>query len=247
MNNENWFSALLQKHMRAKEMNPTEFAKWLGAPRETVVGWLEGYSRPDVYRLEKVLARLGGDIRRALPDYRPEPVESTGPPEEPVLGIVQGGSLTYADDGPIKHVTAWPDLWRQSPLWGQTDPVQTAHGWRDVVLLEIAGDSMEPDYKHGELVACRRPKDPLMLQDGTPCIFETDEGLTFKLLRWTADMSAVVGEPINRAHPFIVFAGPQLKRLRIPFVVLGTLDPGTSSRTAPKDLSKIKGIRKGIR
>lgn len=228
-------------------------ARRLGEARNTLERWgtVEGqFPKFDV--AAKILREFGGDLRRAFPDWQPAPAAAI--PELPVLGYVQAGVMTFADvSEPIRTISVSPDLWRESPLWNQTNPVmlrnhehkQERH---EVVLLQIVGDSMEPTYPAGLIIACRSPKDPTMLQDGTPCIFRNNEGQTFKTLRWATDGSEVafIGEPINPAHRRIVFH--RSKDVEILFVVVGKLDLGIGqSRTTPKSLDRIPGVSRGMK
>jgi hypothetical protein len=81
---------------------------------------------------------------------------------------------------------------------------------------------MYPEYQHGQYIACRSPKDPQLLQTGTPCVFQEGDSFTFKVLRRT-QRGDIIGQPINTNHDLIIF---DKQRLRIPYIVLGKIDPG---------------------
>lgn len=219
-----WFLDLLIKGRKLAGTR-VRLAQILGVTGPTVIAWESG-SMPGITHVEKLINYLGGDIMRALPEWQPETTPEI--PTMRVAGRVAAGAVTWTEGRTVKRVSAWPALWKNSRYWPLTNPVQTPHGIEQVVLLEVYGNSMEPEYSSGEIIACRVPKDVNDLPEGTPVIIRDEDGETFKLLRRAID-GTVIGEPINRRdHHMIVFK--HSRDLRVPFVVVGKLDPGVSGK-----------------
>ena len=209
-----WFADAMVSAL-AQAGSVTALADKARIPRSSIDSWADG-SLPNAEYVERILAFVGGDIRRALPGYEfrvGEDVAASMSVE--VLGQVAAGSVTM--EGTKRYtVEVAGNSWRTSRFWPLT------HG--RVVFLEVAGDSMTPDYQPGSLIACRAPVDPRRLPDATPCIFrEGADGSTFKLLRRVKTRpETVVAEPLNRAHQII----PVTDRTRIDYVVLGSINLG---------------------
>jgi hypothetical protein len=234
-----WFVDLLQSYLKPKGRGGArELAKVLGVDQSQITRWLSGVD-PQLSSAVTIIKLLGGDITRALPDW--EPSETVERPMMPVYGTVAAGAVDWNEDGrKRKEVTAWPDLWKNSRYWPLTNPVQTVKGIQPVILLEITGNSMEPEYRSGEIIACRTPKNVDDLPEGTPCIIRDADGQTFKLLRRSIDGS-VIGDPINKSHRVIVFK--KTREVSVPLVVVGKLDPGAGGKAS---INNIPGVRKGF-
>lgn len=206
-----WVLQLFQAGIRAAG-NKKKLAIILGISPSNI-GNYESGQVPSATIVDNLLRYVGGDIKRALPDYNPD----SEPVSMHVYGQVQAGMVEEGGQFEREIPGVSEEAWRGSSLFklssGRT------------ILLEVVGDSMEPQYHEGDFIVCRSPggheKD---IPDGTPCVFREGRGFTFKLLRWTKGKKDVVGVPINSAHKPIVFE--RTEDFRIKYVVLGKISLG---------------------
>lgn len=208
-----WFADAMVSAL-AQAGSVTALADKARIPRSSIDSWADG-SLPNAEYVERILAFVGGDIRRALPGYEFRVGEDAGAMSVEVLGQVAAGSVTM--EGTKRYaVDVSGHAWRASRFWPLT------HG--QVVFLEVSGDSMTPMYRDGDLLACRAPVDPRNLPDRTPCVFTIrGEGSTFKLLM-RARGGYLVAQPLNSAYKAIVFTAED--KPRIDWVVLGQINLG---------------------
>lgn len=205
-----WFSDLLRA-ATTKAGSVKALSEKTAIPRTTIRSWGDG-SSPGVHHVDTLLKFIGGDIGRAMPDWH-SPIVSQA--KMLVYGQVNAGTTELGGESQYS-VPASDELWRSSRYWEITDG--------QTILLEVFGDSMFPQYRSGQLIACRRPMITATINDNTPVIFrEQGNEYTFKLYRKSTN-GVIVGEPINRDFPPVVFRTP-----KVEFIVLGTLDGGASS------------------
>lgn len=180
-------------------------------PKNTLIRWAEE-ENPNLSfsKACQLIKQLGGDFHRALPNWTPEFENNE---TIPVEGQVAAGQVTLCGESK-NEIPVSAKVWRKSQYYSLTSG--------SVILLEVVGDSMFPDYRHGEYIACRAPRDHNLLQTGTPCVFQEGDGFTFKILKRT-QRGDIIGQPINNHHDLVIF---DKERLRIPYVVLGKIDPG---------------------
>lgn len=217
---------------RALELAGTQdaLAELLGVTQPNVSGYLSGRQMPSLSVFERLLQATGGDLMRALPDWSPDDYEGERLKDFPILGTVTAGTLQWSPTRRLGRVKAPIDYWQKSKYWNKnTSDVRSKVGSEtidsEVVLLQIVGNSMEPQYPDGSLIACRAVVDPMQLSDNTPCIFrERGSGETFKLLRWTKGKKHCIGMPINPEHPPVIFN--EDSDVQITMVVVGTVDQG---------------------
>lgn len=179
-------------------------------------------------KLPALLRYLGGDISRALPDWQPP---ETTPLE--VLGSVSAGVVSIAQEE-RRTIPGAAVHWRRSVYWHLVD---ASH---PVCYLEVRGDSMEPEFPAGCLLACGRSatQDPPPLTPVVASIHGGEEA-TFKLYRRTRfnRRQEVELHPINRVYEVQRFDAAHFPR--IDFVVLGFLNPWTRGavvRGGPKNI-----------
>jgi hypothetical protein len=250
MSTDNWFQATLQDAFENQPLNVTRYAAWLGVPRETFVTWLDGSGKPDILKAARVIEKIGGNIKRALPGWNPPDTTKLraqlereyADRMEPILhaGEVTGGrmsatdrSLSYPEDR-----LSFLDLWRESPMWPYFTKTEPA------ITVTIRGTSMEPTYPDGCKIALGRYNGDKLPQ-GAPCIFLTGVGddaeRTFKLYRSTTD-NVVIGWPLNPEHPPIIFR----RQPTIEYVVLGLINPRPQPDVQPGSdlLTKLRGKNK---
>jgi transcriptional regulator with XRE-family HTH domain len=69
----NWFKKLLKEELRRRgDRSESELADEIGVTHTTIGKWLKGEPNPKRDNIEALLKIVGGDIRRALPDYKPQ-------------------------------------------------------------------------------------------------------------------------------------------------------------------------------
>lgn len=179
-----------------------------GVPKGQITAYRAGAQLPSMPKFMAMLRFVGGRV--VVKEDAPTPGVVR---MKPVAGRVTAGGVDFAghDDG---EVPVPDDVWRGSALWSGT------HG--DVVLLRVQGDSMQPRYHNGDLIACRAPA--TCPAAGTPVILRDDGSFTFKLFSLSHDKRHVVGLPLNPAYPPVVL--PARETTQVQYVVLGALNLG---------------------
>lgn len=167
----------------------------MGVHQSAIPYYLRGKRAVSIAAFEKLLSFLGGDISRAFPEYEPDASQGE---LMWVEGQIAAGRLVSSPTDDRFQVPVNTDQFRLSKYYAPG--VTSGRVW----LLEIIGDSMSPDYKPGEIIACRRPDGDAIPDSGTPCIFRQGRAETFKILRKTPDQR-FIGEPLNPEHDFIIF------------------------------------------
>lgn len=203
-----WVTDLLADAI-LKAGSAADLAKKLKISPSNFVNYDSG-STPSIQIIERIVNYVGGDIKRALPNYSDgsmirEAVPAYGAPGAALLGQVQAGAFCSAGDS---KKTLPLDL----RMWGKN----TA----DMGIVEVVGDSMMPRYAPGQYLICERVKNIGDIRDGTPCIFEEHGETTFKLLRWL-DKGQAIAQPINCDHKLIALTG---RKVRVQLVVIGSID-----------------------
>lgn len=193
----NWFGDALRQYMVAKAIATGEaLADNLGENKATVHRWLNGLSMPKNTKLVRILKDIGGDIERALPDYVPP-----GPMAPlQLVGTVQAGSSQFTQSE-LEIEESLNFLWSNTSAWHcSTGPVQ---------YVRVIGDSMEPIYPEGCLIAIRNWRPGASVPHSTPVIFidETTKSCTFKLYqeRRRGKITLLIGVPINPRHEALVW------------------------------------------
>lgn len=239
---DHWFPALLRK--RANELNDhngrggVERLKDLtGESRSNLERWMGGANPPDLIKAESILAKLGGEMRRALPTYKAPGVadarrqleaeySSRGEPIR-MGGPVAGGAL-QAGSQIVEGTVTFEELWRASPMHpycARNEPF---------IVVPVTGNSMAPTYPDGSLIALGVYNGDKLPQLA-PCVFRmgsTDEDVerTFKLYCTTED-GEVLGWPLNPEYHPVIF---RRRNPVIEYVVLGVLNP------RPHDVRELK-------
>jgi SOS-response transcriptional repressor LexA len=204
-----WFYEVLEA-AKEKAGSRAALARALDTRHPTIMDWEEG-SVPGLDKFLQLLDYAGGDISRALPGYQDEPQR----PSIRVYGRVSAGLVTLAQQEE-RVVEGEDGAWKSSVYRKLT------HG--PIIYLEVSGNSMEPEYPDGALLACAKPSQR-SLPDLTPVIARVDESATFKLYRMSRDRSnraEVELVPINRSYHIQRFAPSQVA---IDYVVLGFINP----------------------
>lgn len=206
-----WFVPLLKKFIE-KAGSETRAAKELGVDQKTINNLKLGITkRPRLDLAEELLKRMDGDISRALPDYEPDYEK------QPVtlLGRVSAGYATLAVEDP-QRIPDFKNIWERSRYRCITTG--------EVVMLEVQGDSMEPQFPDGCLLAIARPSGEI--PNRTPVIaLVKGEEATFKI--WSLQKNAYGQEqvmlyPLNPTHEVQQYRRGDVIPL---YIVLGEINP----------------------
>lgn len=131
-----WFAEAINEVLVAKGWTQTEMAGHLGVNTYDVNRWLNG-SMPKPERQPALLQKLGGDIERALPSWRPRPPGESNAPSNP--GVLRAGDIV-GQDGRV----AWLPEGRRpaSPLAVESAiaPERWALGTGPALLLRLSSE-----------------------------------------------------------------------------------------------------------
>lgn len=192
----------------------TRLAEEWKIPHSQLSRWSNG-TEPNLSSVELVLQKIGGDVRRALPDWGldQEPVQTF-----PLVGAVSAGTLSMADESAIVMIDVGPPTWKRSYYWSLTQG--------RVVFLEVDGISMSPRYPAGSLIACRAPIDFRKIPDNAPVVIRhRTGGHTFKTLKKVrSDLYAA--EALNSEIPTQYFG---IRDFDVEYLVLGSLNVTVNS------------------
>jgi SOS-response transcriptional repressor LexA len=202
----------LAKNAVEKAGNSTKLAEKLELSRTSIERWLHGGSI-GLEDLDRLLRYIGGDLTRALPDYHPEP--ETPPVEITIWGRVSAGPCTLATEHP-ETLPSQAHAWQKSRYRNLTSG--------QVIFLQVDGDSMEPQFPNGSLLACAKPN-TRELPDLTPVIARIGDECTFKLYRPTTDRKGtpeIELLPLNRTYRT---TRHNPRDITIDYIALGVLNP----------------------
>lgn len=66
--------------------------------------------------------------------------------------------------------------------------------------IEVVGDSMEPNYQEGDILACRKVNDRFNPPIGKVCVLDTREGAVVKVIKETTE-DGVMCHSFNNSYP----------------------------------------------
>lgn len=195
-------------------------ARVLGVAAPTIIEWEEGGGIKST-NADALRAFLGEDSSLAPRADNTEVVAAI--PQYAILGEVAAGACVELLSDPVL-IDGPRHVWQRSTLW--------AHGTGPTHYLRVRGDSMDPEWPDGTLVAVRAPATPIeMLPDLAPVVFADQlrpGEHTFKLLqveyapRDRAKVRAILGIPVNRTHRTIVWRPGEVS---VKFLVVGAIHP----------------------
>lgn len=200
------------KGLREFDGSERAYAEKIGVKYGALRSWIERGSEPSADKVETILKNLGGDITRALPDYSPSERELAGYASPvKIHGEVSAGHASYSQS-PIETEQVLETCYGSSPHYSITQG--------PIVHLKVSGDSMEPDFPHRSLLACRAPwvaKEAI--PNGTPCIMLTSDGdTTFKLFQYSKAYGRVLAIPINESYDVQIFKPSEVE---VQLIVVG--------------------------
>lgn len=172
----------------------------------------------------KIEASLFKKIEAFVASRSPSTDEARGEPKAfvDVIGRVAAGSVSASVED-RQQVDALTLNWTKSTAWALTRG--------EVRYLQVWGNSMEPAYPDGSLIACREPRDAASVPKGWPVILQdqTSHEQTFKLFYTTPGQRGpvTVGVPINPAHDLVVFR----TGAKVNYLVVGKIEPFVANHT----------------
>lgn len=192
----------------AKAGTQRALAEILGTGHSTLSGWKNGVDMPAVDFL-KIVEYIGGDASRSMPDWEDDTKGGLT-----IRGSVSAGLVTFAQAD--ERVIEGPD----GP-WSTSTYRRLTHG--PVQYVQVSGNSMEPDFPDGCILACAKPS--AKVPDMTPVIARVDDEMTFKLMAVTKDRRGkpeVELIPLNRTFRVARYAPEEVA---VDYVVLGFINP----------------------
>ncbi len=207
---------LIDQILESRKINIPALAELIEIDSSQIYRWYNGEVTPsgrNILSFEALIPRKA---------YSPNEHLS----EKPIATIRGLIGASPASDG----IEVMEDIYSISELFSKSRWNRYCIG--EMFFHRIAGDSMEPAYPDGCLVACRKPRNSLAeIPDCTPVIFqESDHKHTFKILhhRTIDKKPIVIGQPLNNSHAAHVWA---LRKISAYAIVLGKVDyePDTPS------------------
>lgn len=207
---------------------PNYIHKWRQGREPSLGNWiraLDAYGY-DVMNFPPGLLKPGvdgfGDTLKALQEFKANGWRLNSRGASPVrhmeiIGQVSAGSAQFREVPP-EHLTFDVKEWKPARLWPHTRPLDDG---RDGTFIRIVGNSMEPNYPDGALLACRLPGS--VIPQGTPAILSilARNEQTFKMIsvRYEGKKAKeIIAVPINREHTLQYY---KPKDVEIQYIVLG--------------------------
>lgn len=169
------FQINLKRFRENKGLSQEELANILGVRQSTVGMWENGTNKPRVKTLEKIADVLNITINDLMCESNTEPVsyESSGVLRIPVYGYIPAGIPVEAIEDILDYEEA-PEDW--------------SLGGKEFFGLKIKGDSMEPEYRDGDVIIflkqpdCENNEDCAVAINGNDWTFKRVEKLESGLL-----------------------------------------------------------------
>lgn len=212
---------------KERKMTQQMLAQKIGVSRSTVAMWETGSNEPDNdtlvrlallfncstdYLLEKSDVRVDDhllDIVNELPDdvlqgdgNALDALNNATAVRIPVLGTIPAGIPLEA----IEEVLDWEEI-----------PRDWTRGGKEYFALRITGNSMEPDYRDGDVLIIRRQDD---CESGDDCaVMVNGDDATFKRVRKSE--RGVSLTPLNPAYETLFYTNEEANEL--PVRILGVV------------------------
>lgn len=203
---------LFRELRKAKGLTQKEVAEALGGiTHATVSNWERGLNMPETPMAKKVAELYGVTVDELLSGQRAEPrVEVQYVPSDrskrfirvPVLGRIPAGIPIEA----IEDVEDWEDF-----------PVDDTVQGRRYFGLKIKGDSMEPEYRDGDVIIIQQQEE---CHSGDDCaVMVNGDDATFKRVR--LHESGLTLQPLNNRYEPQYYSAQQVQSL--PVRILGVV------------------------
>lgn len=205
-------SNLFKELRKAKGMTQKEVAAALGGiTHATVSNWERGLNLPETPMAKKVAELYGVTVDELLSGKRAEPqIEVQYVPSDrskrfiriPVVGRIPAGIPIEA----IEDVEDWEDF-----------PISETIQGRQYFGLRVRGDSMEPEYRDGDVIIVQQQEE---CQSGEDCaVMVNGDDATFKRVR--LHDNGLTLQPLNSRYEPRFFTAQQVRDL--PVRILGVV------------------------
>lgn len=172
------FQVNLKKYRELKGWSQEEFAKRLGVKQSTVGMWESGANKPRIKTLEKITSLLEITSNDLMSNALPFSYQEKNSLKIPIFGYIPAGVPMEAIEDILDYEEA-PESW--------------AVGGKEFFGLKIKGDSMEPEYRDGDVIIFLRQNDCENNEDCAVAINGND--WTFKRIEKLSN--GVLVKPLN--------------------------------------------------
>lgn len=211
-------------------------ARVVGKSHSAISGWFgDDPSSPSATDIDAMLAFLGGDPLRAMPDYNTE-----GTAVAQVMGrVIATGTDVVEPDA--RELDATHLRWSSSAAYRYADKTAS------IVYLDVSGTSMEPQFPHNSLIACCRPLASRVehIPNGWPLVvsdLRSPSEWTFKrIYRKRGRRDYVIACPLNPEHEPIVMPNG----CKVEYMVLGSVVPFLPQTSVPSSAPNILNEENG--
>ena len=181
----------------ARKMTQKDVADKLGVDRTTYVKYETGASSPSLTHLSRIADMFG-----VTADFLMDRPEYNGPVRVPVLGTIPAGIPLEA----IQDIVDYEEL-----------PAYMTQGGQEYFGLAVSGNSMEPEYRAGDVIILRRQD---TCESGQDCaVMINGDDATFKRVRLSAD--GLTLQPLNPSYDPIHFSQKEVEER--PVRILGVV------------------------
>lgn len=207
------FINYIKNHFENSSMSERAFAEHIDIPHSTFRSWLDDRaSEPKIDTVERIIKRLGGSFDRALPGWKPD-INLIKAHAQPVKlhGEVAAGAASYSQS-PVEDEDVLENTYRDSDIHRFTTG--------EIAHVRVKGDSMEPQYPNGSLLAGSPPKvKKELIPHGTPVVLIDRFGdTTFKEFQYNRQYKRIIALPINPAYETQIY---KLDDVEVQLIIIG--------------------------
>lgn len=192
------FRINLKRFREERGFSQEELANLLGVRQSTVGMWENGTNKPRMKTLEKITEILNITTNDLLAESNAEPMsyESSGTLKIPIYGYIPAGIPMEAIEDILDYEEA-PEEW--------------AYGGKEFFGLKIKGNSMEPEYRDGDVIIFLKQSEFENNEDCAVAINGND--WTFKRVEKLD--SGVLIKPLNPNYETMFFTPEQCNSLPV--------------------------------
>ena len=203
--------AFFKQLRKEKGLTQKQVAEILGTTYVTVGNWERGTTFPDIPMAKKAATFYGVTVDELMKGAKVEPIKEVEyvPSDRtkkfirvPVLGRIPAGIPIEA----IEDVEDWEDF-----------PVDDTVQGRRYFGLKVKGDSMEPEYRDGDVIIIQQQEE---CHSGDDCaVMVNGDDATFKRVR--LHESGLTLQPLNNRYEPQYYSAQQVQSL--PVRILGVV------------------------
>jgi len=202
LGNKQVMASNIEYQMNKHHMSRKELAECMGVPYTTICDWLKTNTYPRINKIEK-MAQIFGISKADLVEHHNTSDYVKRAIRIPVLGRIPAGIPLEA----IEDILDYEEI-----------PADWTAGGKEYFALRIQGDSMEPEYRDGDVVIFRKTN---TCDNGAHCaVIVNGHDATFKKV--IRRESGVVLQPLNTKYDPSVFSNEEIEEL--PLNVIGVFE-----------------------